>query len=337
MKGRGLALGCWLLSLACGLGQQAVPSAARAPAPVSFSVCWWNLENWGETDRMVDGVRVASAMKPPAEIGAVLAILKRLNPDVLGVAEIVQAPDDRFLKLLRQMLSQQGMDYPYLSTIHGQDTRIQTAFLSRFPIAAERPFDRETFPVSMVSASTGEKREGTFRTARGFINSTIQVAPGFAVEVMVAHLKAKLPEKEVVGDEPGESGDEYVRVQEAKLLSGHAAHVVHDDPGANLLVMGDLNDLSNSKALKRFFGAPGYPPPLRHLALADWLGDQWTHLYAPTQSYERIDYMFASEALYGRFLPKESLLFRRAASDGPEFDTLTASDHRPLFARFRLN
>jgi endonuclease/exonuclease/phosphatase family metal-dependent hydrolase len=323
-----LAVAVWLLlALAPGFGQ--------TQAPASFSVCWWNLENWGETDRTIDGVRVASAMKPPAEVSAVLAILKRIHPDILGVAEIVQAPDDRFLKLLREMLARQGLDYPYLSTVHGQDTRIQTALLSRFPIRDEHPFDRETFPVSMQSASTGERRGGEFRTARGFINSTVEVAPGLSVEIIVAHLKAKLPEKEVVGDEPGESGDEYVRTQEARLLYGHAAHVLHDNPGANLLVMGDLNDISNSRALKRFFGSPEHPSPLHGLPLADWLGDGWTHIYFPTRSYERIDYMFASEALQARFLPSESFLFRRAATDGSEFDAATASDHRPLVARFR--
>ncbi len=59
MKGPGLALGFWFLGLACGFSQ-AQGTAATAPAP-SFSVCWWNLENWGETDRVVDGVRMAWA------------------------------------------------------------------------------------------------------------------------------------------------------------------------------------------------------------------------------------------------------------------------------------
>lgn len=301
----------------------AVLFLALAAFPVraadSFSVCWWNIENWGETDRMVDGVRVPNAMKSPKEVAAVVAILRRMNPDILGVAEIVQAPDDRFLKLLRQLLAQAGLDYPYLSTVHGEDTRIQVALLSRFPIRSEEPFDRETFPVALTSPSTGEREEARFRVSRGFLNDRIEVAPGYFLQVMLAHLKSKLPEKSVIGEGGGESGDAYVRRREAELLRKHVDRFAADHPGADLLVMGDFNDTPTSRPLAPFFGSRENPDPapVRDLPLTDWLGDWWTHFYLPPKSYERIDYMFATPPLYGKFLPKESYLFRPEKGDGP--------------------
>ncbi len=291
----------------------AVLFLALAAFPVraadSFSVCWWNIENWGETDRMVDGVRVPNAMKSPKEVAAVVAILRRMNPDILGVAEIVQAPDDRFLKLLRQLLAQAGLDYPYLSTVHGEDTRIQVALLSRFPIRSEEPFDRETFPVALTSPSTGEREEARFRVSRGFLNDRIEVAPGYFLQVMLAHLKSKLPEKSVIGEGGGESGDAYVRRREAELLRKHVDRFAADHPGADLLVMGDFNDTPTSRPPRAVLRLPGEPrsgPRPRPAAhrLARGLVDP----FLPPAEELRADRLYVRDAAALREVPAEGVV-----------------------------
>ena len=326
MRVAGLLL--WLLA--------GVPAASAQTAGPdgSFSAVWWNIENFGATDRMVDGQKVESAMKPQAEIDAVVAILQRLHPDLLGVAEVVRAPDDRYLKLLQTLLSRQGLDYPYYSTAHGEDPRIQAVLFSRFPIQSEAPFTDDVFPVTLVSPSTGMKMESRFRVGRGFVNAEVEVAPGVSIQVMLAHLKSRRAEPGVVGEEPGLGGDETVRAHEAQLLRRHIDDFVRDHPGADLLVMGDMNDTPTSKALRPLLGTPESPSPVRDLPLTDRFGDWWTEYFEPPKTYDRIDYIFATPSLYRRFLPKESYLYRPNEGDATQYDTYSASDHRPLFARF---
>ncbi len=224
-----------------------------------FSAVWWNIENFGEADRFIDDRRVDHAMKPPSEINAVVAILKRLNPDILGVAEVIQAPADRYLKLLQSLLKQAGLDYPYVSTAHGEDTRIQAVLFSRFPIRAEAPFVDDSFPVTLASPGTGEEMASRFRVGRGFVNAQVEVAPGVLVQVMLAHLKSKRAEPGVAGEGTGESGDEVVRHHEAEALRRHLDDFVRDHPAADLLVMGDFNDGPNSRSLRPVMGKPREP------------------------------------------------------------------------------
>jgi len=326
-----------LLFLAAGLFVPFAPVRAQVSAPSqdgSFSAVWWNIENFGATDRIVDGQRVESAMKPQSEIDAVIAILKQLNPDILGVTEVVRTPDDRYLKLLQTLLSQQGLDYPYFSTAHGEDPRIQAVLFSRFPIKSEAPFTDDAFAVTLVSPSTGEKMAGRFRVGRGFVNAEVELAPGVPLQIMLAHLKSKRAEPGVAEEEPGEGGDETVRAREARLLRRHIDDFVRDHPGADLLVMGDMNDTPNSKALRPLLGSEQNPSPVRDLPLTDRFGDWWTEYFEPPKSYDRIDYIFATPSLYRRFLPKESYLYRPNEEDAAQYDTYSASDHRPLLARF---
>ena len=315
-----------LLALLVSLG----PCRAEQ-APASFSVCWWNIENWGETNRYLGGQRIEHAMKPPAEIGAVMAILKRLHPDILGVAEVIQAPDDRYLHLLRDLLAREGLDYRYMSTVRGEDRRIQVALFSRFPILDDAPFVRDRFPMTLQSASTGEVRKASWRVGRGFLNCRIEVAPGYSLQVMATHLKSKLPEKGIVPEEVGETGDEVVRRAEAGLLREHIDAFSRAHPGDDLLVIGDFNDVPESRAIRSIEGDAS---PVRDLPLADWAGETWTENDSYDKKRERIDYLFADGSLRGRFVPGESFLYRPRDGDGPQYGILAGSDHRALFARF---
>ncbi|MDE1171641.1 MAG: endonuclease/exonuclease/phosphatase family protein [Verrucomicrobium sp.] len=313
-------LAVWLLGLALAAAEER-----------TFSVCWWNVENWGETDRRIDGQFLPHAMKPPREVASVLAILKRVRPDILGVAEIIQAPDDKNLALFRRELAAEGLDYPYVSTARGEDTRIEMALFSRYPIAEDHAFNRETFGVTLHSPSTGERKRARFRVGRGFLNCRIEVAPGYSLQVMTAHLKSKWPEKSVEGEE-GEPGDAYVRRNEARLLRRHVDTFLKDHPGQDLLVMGDFNDTPDSRTVAEVLKGGS----LAELPLADYLGDRWTEWFRQRRSYEQIDYLFADDSLRARFLPGESFLFRPKADDPPDLDPREASDHRPLCARFSL-
>lgn len=299
-----------------------------------FTVCVWNLQNFGVTDRFIQNRPVKAAMKPEKEIESALAILQRIHPDIAGFSEIVQAPDDKYLNLWKARLKKAGLDYPHVSTVRGEDPRIQCAVFSRFPVLKEEPLDTETFHATLKSKSTGEKAEARLRVSRGFINTVFEVEPGYALRILQVHLKSQRPSKEVVSDEPNEPGDAYIRRNEAVILKNALNRILEKDPAEKLLVMGDFNDGPRSQTVKTIVGTRGAKARMFDLWLRDWLGDWWTHYYIPDNQYERIDYMVASAALFKDWVSSKSYVYRQKPEDGPEYNTYLPSDHRPLVAVF---
>jgi endonuclease/exonuclease/phosphatase family metal-dependent hydrolase len=314
-------LGLWLLAGA--------PASAR-----EFTVCVWNLQNFGVTDRFVQNRPVKAAMKPEKEIHSAMAILRRIDPDIVGFSEIIQAPEDAYVNLLRARLKKAGLDYPYFSTVRGEDPRIQCAVFSRFPILKEEPLHTETFKATLKSKSTGEKTEVRMRVCRGFINTVFEVEPGYPLRIVQAHLKSRRAAEEVVSDQPNEPGDAYIRRNEAVILKNALNRILEKNPGEKLLAMGDFNDVPRSKAVKTILGSKGAKVRMYDLWLRDWLGDWWTHYYIPDNQYERIDYMVASAPLFRDWVASKSYVYRQKPEDGPEYNTYLPSDHRPLVAVF---
>jgi exonuclease III len=65
------------------------------------------------------------------------------------------------------------------------------------------------------------------------------------------------------------------------------------------------------------------------LPAADSRGETWTHFYRKEDSYSRIDYLMVSPALQAYVIGGRAVVW-----DGPGVES--ASDHRPVFARFKL-
>lgn len=310
--------------------------AASAQAQTSFRVCVWNVENFGETDRFIDNKPVPLAMKPEKEIQSMMAILKRIQPDIVGFEEILQSPDDRYVNLIKKRLKEAGFDYPYSSTTQGEDTRIQNLLLSKYPIVSEEPLNQDTFTATLTSASTGEKERITMRMSRGIINSVIEIAPHYRIRIMQVHLKSKRKAPQLDDPETKETGDLIIRRHEAVILRNAIMRILDRNPHEKLLVMGDFNDTPRSTPMKTILGTKSATHRLFDLWLKDYLGDWWTHFYFPEKEYSRIDYMIVSEELFHDFQAERSYIYRQKPEDGPEFNTYTPSDHRPLVAEFEI-
>lgn len=300
----------------------------------SYSVCTWNIQNWGVTDRFVNGRFEKEAMKPEEEMKSILTILKRIHPDILGVSEILRDPQDRYLKLLQERLKKVGLDYPYFATVHGSDLRIQCAVFSRFPILEQYSHSSLQFEVTHQSKE-GSRERSPQGLLRGLLHLRIQITPDYELQLMQVHLKSKRPDPSLLSDSPNETGDDYVRRQEALLIKNTLNRLLVAQPEANLLLMGDLNDTPRSKAVKTIIGTKGSEIPTYDLWLQDWLGDWWTHFYFPDKSYSRIDYMIASEGLMRDWIKEKSFIYRSKEGDPESYLSTSASDHRPLVAFFR--
>ncbi|NJK90914.1 MAG: hypothetical protein HC904_03185 [Blastochloris sp.] len=300
------------------------------------TVCFWNVQNFGVTDRFIEGRPQKAAMKPDSEIKSMVAILGRIKPDILGVCEILQAPEDEYVKLFIKTLKDAGLDYPHQATVVGEDKRIQTLFLSRFPFASVEPLNTETFEASQTDAKTKVVTKLQLKVGRGINNVVIQVTPEFRMRTMMVHLKSKRPYPELDQSNPGEPGDSFVRRNEALILKNAMNRYLAEKPEEPLLVMGDFNDTIRSRALQTVLGPKDASVRIFDLWLTDYFGDWWTHFYIPDKSYERIDYMFVSEPLFRRLVKEKSLVYRGNQTDPAQFNSYAASDHRALVAVFNV-
>jgi endonuclease/exonuclease/phosphatase family metal-dependent hydrolase len=294
-----LALAVWLAS-----------AAAMRSAEI-FNVATYNLENYVDTG----GSRPA---KPAAAKAKIRESIIALRPDVLALQEIGST---NALLELRAALKEEGLDFPHWEHVAGFDTNLYVAVLSRFPILARRPHSRESFLLN------GRR----FRVSRGLVEVDVQAASKYAFTLITAHLKSRRP---IAAADEAE-----MREQEALILREVIDARLRANPDANLIVLGDLNDVKDSRSTRIVIGrgrnalidtrpaerngdnspatVPGYAP--RHIA--------WTHFYGKEDTYSRIDYILLSRGMAREWKPHGTYVLTL-----PNWGV--ASDHRPIVASF---
>ncbi|MBU3666156.1 MAG: endonuclease/exonuclease/phosphatase family protein [Chthoniobacterales bacterium] len=277
-------------------------------AEPKLTVAWWNLRNYLlEPVRDEEG-RTLTPAKTPESIASIVETVAGIKPDILALAEVGTRRD---LIDLQRRLKQAGVDLPHAEWVDGADQHRHLALLSRFPVEAGHD------TTSAVN-SGGLPR----RVQRGFLDCKVAVHPDFTLRVLGAHLKSPRVVPEFDQDEQ--------RRGESLLLRQRVVSILSQDPGTPLLLVGDLNDAKNSPAVAGLTGRRGTPTALTILPLTDRGGDAWTYHWAENDTYTRVDYMMASNALRRLFDHGDSRIPR-------ERDWMKASDHRPLVAVFKLS
>lgn len=278
----------------------------------TFRVATYNLEGY------LDVATPSRAAKSQSARAKVRESIRALKPDVLAVQEMgsLQA-----LLELRDSLKAEGLDLPYWEHVGGFDTNIHVAVLSRLPFTARRSHTNENFLLD------GRR----FRVSRGFGEVDIQVTPKYCFTLLVAHLKSKRPVPQ--------ADESELRLEEAKLLREKIEARLAAEPGANLVVLGDLNDSKDASSTKMVIGRG--KNKLLDTRPAERNGDgrearpggrevrniAWTHYYAKDDSYSRIDYLLLSPGIAREWVASETYVLSLP-------DWGVASDHRPLVAAF---
>ena len=181
------------------------------------------------------------------------------------------------------------------------------ALVSRFPIVARHSATDVSFEV--------EGRQEKVR--RGFLDVTVQVNSGYQLRLVGAHLKSKLPTPE---------GEALLRRYEAQKLRAHLEKIMADDPAVNLMCYGDFNDTKNEPMFSEITGVRGSANYMADLWAKDSFGDKWTYYWKVSDEYSRIDYLFASPALFKEVVRAKNRVYRSDANDWSD-----ASDHRAVF------
>ncbi|MDB6032346.1 MAG: Endonuclease/exonuclease/phosphatase [Verrucomicrobiales bacterium] len=277
-----------------------------------FRVACFNLNNY---------LTEASGNRPlksAASKAKIRESLQALKADVVSLEEVGST---NALLELRDALNGEGLNYPYWDHVQGADTNIHVAVLSRFPITGRRPHTNDSF------LFFGKR----FQVSRGFSEVDIQVNSNYSFTLIGVHLKSRLPVPD--GDETD------IREQEALILKEKVDAILSAKPKANLVVLGDFNDIKDSKTLKTLTGR-------QKLALVDTRpaeknGDDqpnpnpryaaprvtWTYYYAVDDSFSRIDYILLSRGMAREWDPEETYVLSL-----PNWGV--ASDHRPIVATF---
>lgn len=307
------------------VGRATPPSAQVEPSPSpltrpadSFRVVSYNVRNWLIMDRRDGQTLQPQTHKPPKERQAVLAILARLEPDIIALQEL--GDHARYLEEFRSELAKAGLQLSYsFSPENGFAGRIRNGILSRYPILRAQSLHSDRFQLQ------GQ----TLGVSRAIALAEIDLPGPHSLTILVTHLKSRRP---LPKEEPDQAA---IRQAEAQILRQHMNQILKQNPQTLLLVAGDLNDTPNSSTL-RILTRRRDNIQFHPLTLTDPQGDHWTHFFAREQSYQRIDYFIVSESLLPYFIPTASQVYRELPNSPPEHHWANASDHRPIIATFQI-
>jgi endonuclease/exonuclease/phosphatase family metal-dependent hydrolase len=277
-----------------------------------FRVATFNIENYLDAP---SGTRPVKSREARAKVRESIMAIK---PDVIALEEVGST---NALFELQAALKAAGLDLPYWDQVAGADTNIHVSVLSRLPIVARRPHTNESFLLD------GRR----LQVSRGFAEMDIQVNPKYKFTLIAAHLKSRRPSS--IADE------EEWRYEEALALRQAIDARLNDDPGQNLVVLGDFNDSKDSKPVRTIMGRGR--TRLFDTRPAERNGDApaeaarghesrtitWTHYYDIEDTYSRIDYILLSHGMKRAWLPAETFVL-----SSPNWGE--ASDHRPVVAGF---
>lgn len=270
--------------------------------------CSYNLKNWLIMDRTFNRTGKLSG-KPEKEKVQLIAYLKEINPDILGVCEIGSNEDFADLK---KRLADAGLDYPHTERAHGGDTTRTLGLLSKYPITARNS-------QTSLSYKLGEL---TLPMQRGILDATIEVKPDFKLRCLGLHLKSMRAIEE--------ADQSLMRRNEAHLLREHINGILKADPSTNLLAYGDFNEHPKNEPITEVRGDRSVPETyMSEVPMRDINGLVWTHFYDWEDSYSKLDYFFVSKALHPHVSFRQSYIFW-----DKNFDN--ASDHRPIVLHISL-
>jgi endonuclease/exonuclease/phosphatase family metal-dependent hydrolase len=271
-------------------------------APAEIVVCSYNIRNYVNAKPAGEGQRFPTKEKSEEDIAALIAIIKEVNPDILGVCEM--GTPDRF-EDFKKRLAEAGLGYVDSEYVQAADPDRHLALVSRFPIVSRQSATDVSF----------ELNGRVEKVRRGFLDVTVQVTPEYQLRMVGVHLKSKLAVPE---------GEALIRRHEAQALRKHLEKAMNADPQVNLLCYGDFNDTKNEPMFQEVTGVRGQPNHMSDLWARDELGDRWTHYWKTADLYSRIDFLFASPGLFKEVVKAKSRVYR-----GSNWED--ASDHRPVF------
>ena len=235
-------------------------------------------------------------------LGLVAGALAEIDADVIALQEV---EDRNAVESLNAALSKLGNGYPYFWVGAGTDpyTGQDVAILSRFPALTEPirsyPSVREEF-----NNSKGYPRLATVQKLMR-VDLEISAEP---VTVYALHLKSKL-------GRPFDSDAE--RFAQARIVR-RLVRATLEKGSANVIVMGDFNDVPGSDALREIQGLNDASWNLSNVAESgEMQGEPWTHTHKGENQH--IDHVLLSKFMFDRIAHATVVRFDDEVTDHDAF------------------
>jgi endonuclease/exonuclease/phosphatase family metal-dependent hydrolase len=328
-----------------------------------FTVMTWNLENL---------FRVGDASGPKTEaeytekLQSLAEVILQLKPDVLGLQEI---GSQDALSDLADLLQNR---YPHMQISDNPDSRgIRVGFLSKLKIKEYEEIVE--FPQSGLPTVPGIDSQGNLtavtRLSRGALRILVTPKRNFPLNLIVTHLKSKLLSfPSPTGGSRFNPKDENERARvaglallkrtaEAVALRVKANELLEGNDKKALILLGDLNDVTNAATTQILngpggseIGTTGFDRPdagddARLFNLAPLIPEERRFSRINQGNRELIDHIFVSQEL----LPGTPRQTPTVDSHVDIFGSLPsvtpnpgvrrgqpASDHAPITATFEL-
>jgi endonuclease/exonuclease/phosphatase family metal-dependent hydrolase len=260
----------------------------------------WNTHNFFDDKKNGGSAEtVVSASEYKTHKHQVGSVLATMDADIVMLAEVEnQGVVDALNK------DELGGKYAYRKLIDGNDPRgIDVAVLSKIQFDDVVSHAKDTF-----------KRNGTNGPEYSYVRDCLEVhftINGKHVITLGVHFRAKGPP-----DDPDK------RLAEAQHTRKIANDLMAADPGALIVVLGDMNDLSASEPVTAIVGKD-------FVDSADSVDSagRWTYNFNGKQ--ELIDHQIANAGLHA-LLDPAGVVIRH----GKDVDT--ASDHAPIMATYEI-
>lgn len=272
-----------------------------------FSLLTYNVKN------LFDDIDAAkekgTAAKPVWELNAATKVVQRVDPDLMTNQEVEN------LDVYQSWNKQLGGQFQ-TALVEGNDKRgIDVGAMSRYPIVNVVSHKDHQFPLSDGSALT--------HFSRDLLRVDVQVE-NEVVSIYTTHSASRrsgTPEEVFVGDNQ--------RIAESMAIKEIVASEMKEFPSRLYIITGDFNDDLQDRALKALMDGPGD-------RLIDTLADKapearqtWPSKPPKNPKYPpgQFDHILIPEKMKDRLIDSQVIDLGQS--------TATASDHRPILARFR--
>jgi len=281
---------------------------ASTLAAETIRVASFNLFNYLDTNRWVEGHYRMDYPKPEVEKDAVRKILINVNADILALQEI---GGPLHLQELQRDLARDGLNYEYAECLIGPDENRRIAVLSKIPFQSKGHTDLDF-----------KYFDGREVMKRGLMELTFGQGDQ-QWTLFNVHLKSRWTDRD---DDPQ---SQKRRTGEAHAARNYIKSAYPAESNARYLIVGDFNDAKTSAPVRRFLES-GDTELTKLVNCVDTRGELWTFHYRREDRYERVDFILASPALYPD-IQGNALIYDHQ----PE--TSEASDHRLVYVDLEMN
>jgi len=244
---------------------------------------------------------------------ALTGMIKTADPDILFIVEL--GGEKSLEDLMGKLKSAGCKDYIFSDEMTGEDESRHIGFISKFkPVRLEK---KENLFYRIKPKNDENRYAEKVLVQRGFMHAVFEFEGDYRLHVVGAHLKSRLPHPRYIQTD--------MRRYEARLLRYLVNDIQEKEKDANILVVGDFNDIYSSDPLITI-RAPEktLKNRLYDLRPLDSTGLPWTHWWHSEDIYGRIDYAMASASL----LPE--INFDKTKVVHLRDYWMFASDHRPV-------